>query len=244
MKGDDDDDHLDKDDRPEGRRSDPDVGYGRPPKATQFKPGQSGNPNGRPRGAKTRRFAGGGYFLRDPLVAELERLIPVRDGGQEVMMSQMQAIARQMAIKSLQGNVRAAELLFKHAATIQRVEQRKNERFMETMATYKAAADAEVKRRRARGITDMSDILPHPDHVDVDFVTGEVLISGPMSARERDAIEAGHAVLENRRQALADLDALAVETLPAGLRQQLLEARRQIEAEIQAYAEALGEADP
>lgn len=25
------------------------VGYGRPPKATQFKPGQSGNPKGRPR---------------------------------------------------------------------------------------------------------------------------------------------------------------------------------------------------
>ena len=24
------------------------VGYGRPPKSTQFKPGQSGNPSGRP----------------------------------------------------------------------------------------------------------------------------------------------------------------------------------------------------
>lgn len=28
------------------------VGYGRPPKHTQFKPGLSGNPKGRPRGAK------------------------------------------------------------------------------------------------------------------------------------------------------------------------------------------------
>ena len=28
------------------------VGFGRPPRSTRFKPGQSGNPNGRPRGAK------------------------------------------------------------------------------------------------------------------------------------------------------------------------------------------------
>ena len=27
------------------------VGYGKPPKLTRFKPGQSGNPRGRPRGA-------------------------------------------------------------------------------------------------------------------------------------------------------------------------------------------------
>jgi len=28
------------------------VGFGKPPRSTRFKPGQSGNPNGRPRGAK------------------------------------------------------------------------------------------------------------------------------------------------------------------------------------------------
>jgi Family of unknown function (DUF5681) len=35
-------------------KSSPDkVGYGRPPKATQFKPGNSGNPKGRPKGPKS-----------------------------------------------------------------------------------------------------------------------------------------------------------------------------------------------
>lgn len=29
-----------------------DVGYGKPPKRTQFKKGKSGNPKGRPKGAK------------------------------------------------------------------------------------------------------------------------------------------------------------------------------------------------
>lgn len=34
--------------KPKTKKTD-DVGYGKPPKRTQFKPGQSGNPKGRPR---------------------------------------------------------------------------------------------------------------------------------------------------------------------------------------------------
>lgn len=41
---------ADKQDRREGE-----VGYGKPPAEHRFKPGQSGNPRGRPKGAKGRR---------------------------------------------------------------------------------------------------------------------------------------------------------------------------------------------
>ena len=34
---------------PKGNLSDYSVGYGKPPKHSQFKPGQSGNPRGRPK---------------------------------------------------------------------------------------------------------------------------------------------------------------------------------------------------
>jgi hypothetical protein len=237
----DDEDDPDGDGFAQDLRGDPDVGYGRPPKASQFKPGQSGNPRGRPRGAKTRRFAGGGYLLRDALVAEAERPVQVREMGQDISMSQMQAVARQTVIKAMQGNMRAAELMFKYTAQIQRAEQRQNERFVETMVTYKAEASAEVKRRIDRGIYDMSDILPHPDHIDVDFVTGEVLISGPMSPGEKAAIDVCHELLQDQRQALAKLDSFDVENLPSAVRKQMAEARRVIEARIRDYAEVLGE---
>jgi len=42
-----------------GHRPDADyeVGYARPPEATRFRPGRSGNPKGRPKGAKNKRPA-------------------------------------------------------------------------------------------------------------------------------------------------------------------------------------------
>ena len=38
---------------PDQEQGDTQVGYGRPPKTTRFKKGQSGNPEGRPKGAST-----------------------------------------------------------------------------------------------------------------------------------------------------------------------------------------------
>ena len=37
------------------RKGDYEIGYGRPPKQYQFKPGQSGNPRGRPRGKLSKK---------------------------------------------------------------------------------------------------------------------------------------------------------------------------------------------
>lgn len=42
-----------KADKPDGAKGE--VGYGKPPAEHRFKPGQSGNPRGRPKGAKGRR---------------------------------------------------------------------------------------------------------------------------------------------------------------------------------------------
>ena len=40
---------------PSSEPSNDEVGYRRPPKASQFPPGRSGNPKGRPKGARNKR---------------------------------------------------------------------------------------------------------------------------------------------------------------------------------------------
>ena len=78
------------------------VGYRRPPKATRFKAGQSGNPKGRPRGTPN---------LATDLSAELGEQITVREGGQARQVSKQRALIKSLMAKALQGDVRATTAL-------------------------------------------------------------------------------------------------------------------------------------
>jgi hypothetical protein len=74
------------------------VGYGKPPKAAQFKRGRSGNPNGRPKGSRN---------LASDLSAELGEQITVREDGRPRRISKQRALIKSLMAKALQGNVRA-----------------------------------------------------------------------------------------------------------------------------------------
>jgi hypothetical protein len=78
------------------------VGYGRPPVATRFKPGQSGNPNGRPKGALN---------LKTDLRSELSEKIQIREGERSLKVSKQRAMLKAMVAKALQGDARAANVV-------------------------------------------------------------------------------------------------------------------------------------
>ncbi len=82
--------------------SDDKTGYGNPPKHTQFKPGQSGNPKGRPKGAKN---------LKTDLEEELRELIVVREGGNVKTVSKQRAMLKSLTAKAVQGDPRAADIV-------------------------------------------------------------------------------------------------------------------------------------
>src|SRR5215475_9870474 len=90
---------------------DPDdsVGYGKPPRAHQFKPGQSGNPKGRPKGRKNEAT------MLDEL---LFKRIPVRQGGRDLRMTVIEAMFRRLAEDALKGNIKAAGFLFNRLSAI------------------------------------------------------------------------------------------------------------------------------
>jgi hypothetical protein len=74
------------------------VGYGRPPKHTQFREGQSGNPNGRPKGARN---------LKTDLAAELNKRIDIREGDQRRRISKQEALIKRLIEQGLNGDPRA-----------------------------------------------------------------------------------------------------------------------------------------
>jgi hypothetical protein len=74
------------------------VGYGKPPKAKQFKRGKSGNPKGRPKGSLN---------LATDLTAELGEHITVREDGRSRKVSKQRALIKSLMAKALQGDVRA-----------------------------------------------------------------------------------------------------------------------------------------
>ena len=83
-------------------QNDDDVGFGKPPRHTQFKPGQSGNPAGRPKGAKN---------LKTDLEEELRELITVREGGNHKIVSKQRALLKSLTAKAVQGDPRAAAIV-------------------------------------------------------------------------------------------------------------------------------------
>jgi len=80
------------------------VGYGKPPKQTRFKPGESGNPKGRPKGTKN---------LATDLNEELAEKIIVTEGGQTLKISKQRAMIKSLLAKALKGDTRAASVLLK-----------------------------------------------------------------------------------------------------------------------------------
>ncbi len=82
------------------------VGYKKPPKATRFKPGQSGNPKGRPKGSKN--FSA---VVKDVL----NMPVHVTEKGKRKSISTQKAALLKLREGALQGDVRKLNRLLEFA---------------------------------------------------------------------------------------------------------------------------------
>jgi hypothetical protein len=79
------------------------IGKGRPPIHTQWRPGQSGNPNGRPKGPRN---------VKSDLKKIASRAIAVRDGETEQRLSLAAANLLAHGVKGAKGDPRSSTLFF------------------------------------------------------------------------------------------------------------------------------------
>jgi hypothetical protein len=96
----------------ETRKSrDYDVGYGKPPAATRFRRGQSGNPAGRHRGSKN---------LSAILNEELEQRLVIRENGKQKTITKRRASMKQLVNKAASGDHRALQILINYLQELDR----------------------------------------------------------------------------------------------------------------------------
>jgi hypothetical protein len=77
------------------------VGYGKPPKATRFRKGQSGNPKGRPKGKLN---------LATVILRALGAKVVINENGRRREVTKLEAAMMQLVNKAATGDLRALDL--------------------------------------------------------------------------------------------------------------------------------------
>ena len=77
------------------------VGYCRPPRAARFRPGQSGNPRGRPKRGL------------DALIARaLDEKVEAEENGKRRRITKLEAVVKQLVDRAANGDQRATQFVF------------------------------------------------------------------------------------------------------------------------------------
>ena len=122
---------------PPKTRRDYEVGYGKPPRDTRFKEGQSGNPRGRPPGLKN---------LKTLLSEALNEPVVVAENGGHRKITKRQAIITQLVNRSATADLRAIKILLD---MLRDIESQTEPASPET-AAFTAADEKVIEQLRAR----------------------------------------------------------------------------------------------
>ena len=161
------------------------VGYGKPPKASRFKPGTSGNPGGRPKGSGRAKPADVVVEQMKALVLEeAYRPIQIRDGDKLVELPLVRAVVRSLGLNAAKGQHRSQTTLLDLVTAVEGERRSNRERLFEEVIDYKLHWEKEIALARRAGLPEPTP-LPHPDSLIVNPFNGSVISRGPWTEEEK-----------------------------------------------------------
>ena len=180
------------------------VGFAKPPLATRFKPGHSGNPKGRPRGRKSKLPGLAEERLKTLILQEAYRDVPIVERGRAKKVSMIEANIRALAVSGAKGNNRAANIFATAVLKIEAEQKQLASDFFGSAIDYKQKWGAEFERRKRLGLN-LPDPVPHPDDLVLDRQHMKVHIRGPLTKEDQDLWEFGKAYTEVLKDGGVDL---------------------------------------
>ncbi len=193
---------------PSSKSASYEVGYAKPPRASRFKPGQSGNPKGRPKGAKNKRAALHEERLKTIILDEAYRDIKINEGARQVTTSMAKAVIRSIAVNAARGQIRSQKLFTDLLSATERENKARHDECLQAMIEYKTEWERELEHRKAHGVI-APDPIPHPDDIVIDMKTGEAHIHGPMTKEENVVWDRLRKRLDDSLEAIQELKKLA-----------------------------------
>jgi hypothetical protein len=95
---------------PNEQKLDYEIGYGKPPSASRFRKGESGNPAGRPRGSKN---------LATLFEKELKERIRINENGRSRSINKQEAMVKYLVNKALSGDRRLLQLMLEEVRLLE-----------------------------------------------------------------------------------------------------------------------------
>lgn len=163
------------------------VGRGRPPKHSRWTKGQSGNPRGRPKGAKGKhkKLLAWHEPTREMILEEAYAPLRLPTGEQIAMIK---GVVRAVMKAALTGGMLAQRTILQVVSDAEARSAEAHRTLFETVRNYRDGCEAERRRCTALGITE-PEFVPHPDDLYLNWETLQVEFRGPITLEGKQALD-------------------------------------------------------
>lgn len=159
------------------------VGYKSPPESNRFEKGKSGNPYGRPKGAKNKLRPPDGDMLGELILKEAYREIKVNEGPKQITIPMIEGIIRSISVSAVKGNTKSQELFLKYFNEKEAKRKQSHDKTLFASIEYKEKAQARIELHARLGI-EPPELYPHPKYIHINWEDETYVINGPISKDE------------------------------------------------------------